>query len=141
MITLDTNVMSSVMNDTPDEAVVYWLDRQPRLSLWITSITVLEIRFGLAIMAAGRRRSRLNEAFEIAVNEKLDRRIISFDEVSAEAAAALMAIRQQRGRSGELRDALIAGIALAHRATLATRNTRHFNDLSIPIVNPWESDV
>ncbi len=92
-------------------------------------------------MAAGRRRSRLNEAFEIAVNEKLDRRIISFDEVSAEAAAALMAIRQQRGRSGELRDALIAGIALAHRATLATRNTRHFNDLSIPIVNPWESDV
>ncbi len=77
MIILDTNVMSSVMNDTPDEAVVYWLDGQPRLSLWITSITVLEIRFGLAIMAAGRRRSRLNEAFEIAVNEKLDRRIIA----------------------------------------------------------------
>jgi toxin FitB len=90
-------------------------------------------------MTTGRRRSRLNEAFERTVNEKLDRRIASFDDASARAAAALMAIRQQHGRTGELRDAMIAGIALAHRAMLATGNSRHFSDLSIPVVNPWES--
>ncbi len=139
MIILDTNVLSALMREKADPAVVRWLDRQPHLSIWTTSITVLEIRFGIAIMVTGRRRSRLSEAFERAINEKLDRRVAAFDAVSAQEAAALMAMRQQSGRSGELRDAMIAGIALAHRATLATRNTRHFSDLSTPVVSPWES--
>lgn len=126
------------MGEMPDRAVVTWLDQQPRPSIWTTSITVLEVRFGIAIMAAGKRRALLGEAFQRAIDETLDRRVVAFNADSAHAAATLMAMRQQKGRASELRDAMIAGIVLAHRATLATRNTRHFDDLSIPIVNPWE---
>jgi toxin FitB len=91
MIILDTNVLSALMRDVPDQNVVKWLNEQPRLSIWITSITVLEIRFGIAIMTTGRQRSRLNDAFERTVNDKLDRRVATFDEVSARASTTVMA--------------------------------------------------
>jgi toxin FitB len=138
MIILDTNVLSALMRDHPDEVVVKWLDQQPRLSIWTTSITILEIQFGIAIMSSGMRRRLLGEAFDRAITEKLERRIAAFDTDAAQAAAVLMSKRQQKGRSGDLLDAMIAGIALSHHATLATRNTLHFEDLTIPIVNPWE---
>jgi toxin FitB len=141
MIILDTNVLSALMRSVPDQAVESWLNQQPHLSIWITSITVVEIRFGLSTMTTGRRRSRLNEAFERMINETLDQRIAPFDEVSAQMSAALMATRQQHGRTRDLRDAMIAGIALAHRATLATGNSRHYIDLSIPVVNPWQPSL
>lgn len=138
MIILDTNVLSALMRQPADPAVVSWLDQQSRLSLWTTSITILEIRFGIAILPSGRRQALLIEAFEKAINEKLDRRVAVFDADCAYEASVLMAARQRKGRTVELRDAMIAGIALAHRATLATRNTRHFEDLSTPVVNPWQ---
>jgi toxin FitB len=138
MIILDTNVLSALMRDHPDEVVVKWLDQQPRLSIWTTSITILEIQFGIAIMSSGKRRRLLGEAFDRAIMEKLERRVAAFDTDAAQAAAVIMSKRQQKGRPGDLRDAMIAGIALSHHATLATRNTRHFEDLTIPIVNPWE---
>lgn len=75
--------------------------------------------------------------FEASINEDIEGRIAPFDEVAAEKTAALMAHRRRAGRSGELRDAMIAGIAIAHRATLATRNIRHFADLPTPVVDPW----
>ncbi len=59
MIVLDTNVLSALMRLSPEEKVIAWLDRQPRTSIWITSVTVLEVRFGLQIMAAGKRRAVL----------------------------------------------------------------------------------
>ena len=139
MVILDTNVLSALMRNPVDQAVVQWLDRQPRLSVWTISITILEIQFGIAIMPSGKRRRRLDEAFTKAIEEKLERRVADFDSEAAHEAAALMSMRQKKGRAGDLRDAMIAGIALARHATLATRNTRHFDDLSIPIQNPWEA--
>ena len=139
MIILDTNVLSALMRDPPEQVVVAWLDRQPRLSIWTTSITILEIHFGIAIMSSGKRRTLLSEAFAKTINEKLERRVVAFDTDAAHEAAALMSMRQQKGRADDLRDAMIAGVALAHHATLATRNIRHFDDLSVPVVNPWES--
>ncbi len=138
MIVVDTNVLSALMRRDPDPSVVSWLDGQPRTSVWTTSITILEARFGLQIMPAGRKRSALLELFERVLAEKIERRVASFDSLAATHAAELMAIRQKNGRPGELRDTMIAGIVLASRATLATRNTKHFEDLSIPLVNPWE---
>jgi len=138
MVILDTNVLSALMREPPDPAVVRWLDRQPRLSVWTTSITILEIRFGIAILPVGKRQALLSDAFEKALDEKLDRRVAVFDADSALEASVLMAIRQRKGRVVELRDAMIAGIALAQRATLATRNIRHFDDLPTPVVNPWQ---
>ena len=136
MIILDTNVLSALMRQASDTHVIAWLDRQPRTSIWTTSVTILEVRFGLQIMATGKRRSLLLQAFE-TVLDKMGHRIASFDAAAATQAADLMAARQRRGRPGDLRDAMIAGIVLASHATLATRNTSHFEDLSVPVVNPW----
>src|SRR5882672_5709573 len=136
MIVLDTNVLSALMRQTPDQRVIAWLDQQPRTSIWTTAITLLEVRFGLQIMPAGRRRSLLMESF-VAVLGKLDHRVASFDVAAAQQAGDLMALRQKKGRPVELRDTMIAGIVLAQHATLATRNTAHFEDIAVPIINPW----
>src|SRR5436309_2407780 len=125
MIVLDTDVLSAVMN--LDAPVAAWLDDQPRSSVWTTTITILEIRYGLLSMPSGRRRTQREAAFVRVINEKLERRILSFDEEAAEETAALMLARRRAGRPGDSRDTMIAGIALAQRATLATHNVRHFN--------------
>jgi predicted nucleic acid-binding protein len=138
MILLDTNVLSALMRQRPDTEVIRWLDRQPRTSVWTTSITVFEIRFGLQVMATGRRRALLMAAFDRLLNEMIEQRIAYFDSTAAEQAADLMAARQRKGRSGELRDTMIAGIALATHATLATRNVKHFEDIAASVVNPWD---
>jgi len=137
MIILDTNVLSALMNSVPDRHVIAWLDKQPQISLWTNSVTVLEIRYGLQILPAGKRRTALMEAFERVLTELLERRISPFDAAAAREASDLMATRHRLGRTVELRDTMIAGIALACRATLATRNTAHFDDLSIPVINPF----
>jgi predicted nucleic acid-binding protein len=139
MIILDTNVLSAVMLAEPDAIVASWLNRQAQSSVWTTSVTIFEIRFGLATMPAGRRRTDRHALFERLVEEKLERRVLAFDHAAAEEAALLMAARQLGGRVGELRDTMIAGIAQAQRATLATRNVRHFDDLTVPVVDPWQA--
>ena len=137
MIILDTNVLSALMRQTADKNVVAWLDNQPRTSIWTTSVTILEIQFGLQILPAGKRRSRLIEAFETVLVDEMGRRVAPFDTVAAQHAGELMASRHKKGRPVELRDTMIAGIVLACHATLATRNTPHFEDLSVPVINPW----
>ena len=138
MILLDTNVISALMRQTPEEEVVRWLDRQPRTSIWTTSITVFEIRFGLQVMVAGKRCSLLLSAFDRVVNELIEQRVASFDHAAAEYTADLMAARQKNGQTGELRDTMIAGITLATHARLATRNVRHFEEIASSLINPWE---
>jgi toxin FitB len=137
MILLDTNVLSGVMRPDSNAAVVSWLDRQPRISVWVTSITVMEIRFGIALLPPGRRRSHLERGYERTMAEKIADRVVPFDASAAEAAADLMAKRRQRGRPVELRDTMIAGIAISRHATLATRNIRDFADLAVSVVDPW----
>jgi toxin FitB len=137
MIILDTNVVSEFMLPGPNRDVIRWLDRQPRSSIWTTSVTVFEIRFGLQIMPAGNRQASLAAFFEEWLNEVVQGRITAYDEAAARAAAGLAAERQKRGRPGELRDTMIAGIVLANHATLATRNVKHFEDMAKSVVNPW----
>jgi predicted nucleic acid-binding protein len=139
MIILDTNVLSALMRQAPEAPVVAWLDRQPTESVWITSITLLEARLGLALLPKGRRQQTLEAAFARLLEEDLENRVLDFDSAAATEAASLAAERQKVGRSVDMRDTQIAGIALARRATLATRNVRHFRDLNVPIVDPWEA--
>jgi predicted nucleic acid-binding protein len=139
VIVLDTNVLSALMRTKPDADVVEWLDRQPADSIWVTSITVFEARFGLSLLTKGRRRSSLERAFNRVLIEDLASRVLNLDEMAASAAGELAAERQRAGRVVDLRDTLIAGIAQARRATIATRNTRHFEGLDVPVVNPWHS--
>jgi predicted nucleic acid-binding protein len=138
MIILDTNVVSQLMTE-PDAVVLAWLDRQPWTSLWTTAITVLEIRSGLAVMPVGRRQSNRKAAFDLLIKKNFESRVLPFDHAAAEETASLIGARKRAGRPGELRDAMIAGIALAQRATLATRNVRHFDDLAVPVVDPWSA--
>jgi predicted nucleic acid-binding protein len=137
MIILDTNVVSALMRSHTETGVRDWLDRQPSPSVWTTSVTVMEVRFGLAIMTLGRSRARLQRDFEHMLRQDLEDRIVPFDTAAAEQTAALMARRQQSGRTAELRDTMIAGIAIARHATVATRNIRHFDDLPVAVVDPW----
>ena len=139
MIVLDTNVLSALMRTNPEMVVVAWLDRQPADSVWLTSITVFEARFGLALLPKGRRRSGLERAFDRVLTDDLSNRILALDEMAATTAAQLAADRQRSGRPVDLRDTLIAGIAQSRRATIATRNARHFEGLDVPVVDPWHS--
>ena len=137
MIILDTNVLSALMRTRPDPAVVAWLDRQPPESIWITSITVFEAHLGLRLLSKGARQRALEATFARLVEEDLEGRVLDFDRAAAAAAASLAATRQKAGRPVDMRDTQIAGISLARHATLATRNVRHFADLTVPIVDPW----
>jgi toxin FitB len=136
MTILDTNVLSALMSRSPDDKVAAWLDRQSRTSIWTTSVTIFEIRFGLEIMLAGKKRAGLIEDLEKLLTS-INHRITPFDTEAAQHASTLMASRKMQGRPRELRDTMIAGIVLSRHATLATRNLSHFDDLSAPIVNPW----
>ena len=139
MIILDTNVLSALMNKAPEAAVIGWLDRQAAESIWITSITLFEARLGLALLPDGKRRTALASAFARLLEEDLENRVLDFDAAAANEAAELAAQRQKAGRPIDLRDTQIAGIALARRATLATRNTRHFADLKVEVIDPWRA--
>jgi predicted nucleic acid-binding protein len=140
VIILDTNVLSALMRTAPDAQVVNWLDGQPADSIWITSITVFEARYGLAILPRGRRRRALEEGFSRLLEEDLENRVLDFDAAAAASAGALAAVRRKAGRPVDLRDTQIAGIATARHATLATRNVRHFADLDVPVVDPWSGE-
>ena len=139
MIILDTNVLSALMRTAPEVQVVRWLDEQPAESIWITSITLFETRLGLALLPKGQRQRLLESAFDRLLEEDLENRVLDFDSAAAAEAANLAASRQRAGRSVDMRDTQIAGIALARRATLATRNVKHFQDLSVAVTDPWKS--
>ena len=129
MILLDTNVLSAVMQRAPDTTVVAWLDDMPAESVWTTSITVFEIRFGLELLATGRRRRTLEEAFAKALEEELEGRVVPFDLAAAQSAGRIAAKQRRTGRSVEIRDVQIAAIAASRNATLATRNISHFQGI------------
>jgi toxin FitB len=137
VIILDTNVLSELMQRRPDPTVVDWLDTQASEAVFITSITLFESCYGLAMLPDGRRKALLQQHMDAVIGEDLEHRVLMFDFQAAERAASLAAERKRLGQSVDMRDTFIAGIAVAHGATLATRNTRHFADLPVPVVNPW----
>jgi predicted nucleic acid-binding protein len=137
VIVLDTNVISALMRSEPDPLVAAWLDGLPPESIWTTSVTVFEVRLGLEILPAGQRRRQLEEAFARALEEDFEGRVLPFDQVAAQAAGRIAAERRRAGRTVEIRDIQIAGIVNVRKATLATRNTRHFEDCGLALVDPW----
>jgi toxin FitB len=113
------------------------LDEQSAESVWVTSTTVFESRLGLALLPKGKRRHALEDSFEHLLVDELQNRVLPFDAAAAVQAALIGAARQRAGRPVDMRDTQIAGIAIARRATLATRNLRHFDDMPTPVVSPW----
>lgn len=137
MIILDTNVVSALMTIPKDPTVLAWLDRQPAPSIWITVITLFEIRTGIALLPAGSRRDRLDASFDTLLTAVLEGRILDFDRSAALAASKIATRRRLEGLTIDLQHTQIAGIATARRGTIATRNMRHFRDLDVLVVDPW----
>ena len=138
MIILDTNVISAAMRTRQDPVIAQWLNDFPIESLWLTAITVFEIRLGIEVLAAGKKRRQLEQDFERALFDDFEGRVLALDEAAAQAAGVLDGQRRRDGRPIEMRDTLIAGIAIAQKAALATGNIRHFQDLDIRLFNPWD---
>jgi predicted nucleic acid-binding protein len=137
VILLDTNVLSALMHPEPDSSVLAWLNDQPGESVWTTAVTIFEIRLGLELLAVGRRRQSLETAFHTMLEEELEGRVVPFDPAAADHAGKIAAAQRRSGRVVEIRDVQIAGIAASRKATLATRNTKHFEGIGLRLVNPW----
>jgi toxin FitB len=137
VILVDTNVVSEPLKPRGDPRVVAWLDRQPAETLFISTISVSEILFGIAALAAGKRRNRLAEAFESAVLRLFARRVLSFDLEGARAYASLMSAAHAGGLSISVVDGQIAAIAKANGFSVATRDEAPFRAAGLAVVNPW----
>jgi predicted nucleic acid-binding protein len=124
VIVLDTNVLSALMLRVPDPRVVAWLDEVPAESVWTKSMTVFEVRFGLALLTPGRPRKQLEDSFTRALEEDLEHRILPLDQSAAETAAGLSARQRRAGRPVEIRDVLIAGIVTDRKFKPTTTGKR-----------------
>jgi toxin FitB len=127
---------SALMKRRYESAVEEWMDRQTE-ALWTTSISIMEIRTGIEVLATGRHRQRLEAAFARCLREDLEERVWDFDREAANEAGILSARRGLAGMPLDFRHIEIAGIVASRRATLATRNIRHFDKLGIDLVNSW----
>jgi predicted nucleic acid-binding protein len=139
MILLDTNVVSAVIQTRLVPAVVRWLNQQPADEIWLPSVVVFALRYGLALLPGGARRRRFGQGLETLLGELEQGRIAPLGGLAAQTAAQLAAQRKAKETSVDLRDTLIAEIAQACSATLATRNQRHFGDLAVAVINPFGS--
>ena len=138
MIILDTNVISEIMRPSPAPVVLEWLDAQPLLELATTTINVAEIRYGLARLTFGRRRTDLENKFNNFVARGFYNRIFEFDGVAADAYGDMVVERERTGRRPEGFDGLIAAIARSHALPVATRNKSDFERCGIEVLSPWE---
>jgi predicted nucleic acid-binding protein len=139
MILLDTNVVSEPLRPTPDPRVVQWLDAQPLETVFISVITVAELRYGVSLLPSGRRRNTLREQLETKVLPTFTGRVLAFDLPATQAYAELMAKAQATGFTIGMADGLIAAIALTHRMTVATRDATPFVAAGVTVINPWQS--
>lgn len=139
MIILDTNVVSELMLPNADTRVVAWLDAQSQTEIFTTAISVFEIKAGLIAMAEGRRKTRKVAAFYALTSTFLRGHVLPLDEQSAEVASQLSVQQYRSGQNVDLNDRYIAGIVLSRSARLATRNVKHFGEISDCLINPWEA--
>ncbi|ACU69566.1 PilT protein domain protein [Catenulispora acidiphila DSM 44928] len=135
MIIIDTNVFSELMRPAPDAAVAAWVEEFGR-DLFLTAVSVAELRHGILRMSGGRRRSDLMTDTDALLAE-FDQRVLPFDVAAAEYYAMVVASRFAGGRPISFPDAQIAAICQAHGALLATRNVKDFEYLGLTVIDPW----
>lgn len=139
MIILDTNVVSELSAPVPSPNVIAWIASQPATDLYITSVIEAEILAGSERMPQGRRRSQVAAANARVINEVLGGRVLPFDRNAARHYAQIRAHRERIGHPIGRMDCMIAAIAQAHQAAVATRDTGGFAHCGIPLINPWQN--
>ncbi|MGI8366345.1 type II toxin-antitoxin system VapC family toxin [Sphingomonas paucimobilis] len=136
MILLDTNVVSEAMKPEPDDAVRAWLDDQAAETLYLSSVTVAELMFGIGALPGGKRKDRLAEALE-GVMELFADRILPFDMGAARRYADLAVKARTAGKGFPTPDGYIAAIAAARDFVVATRDTSAFDAAGLEVIDPW----
>jgi predicted nucleic acid-binding protein len=139
MIVLDTNVISELWKVAPDPRVRAWMDAQMIETLYLSAVTVAELRLGLATMPAGKRRSIYQDRLERQVLPAFTGRVLPFDLDASRTYADLMAHAKAVGRAIGMADGYIAATAAARGLTVATRDTRPFEAAGLKLINPWEA--
>jgi len=137
MILIDTNIISEMMKSAPDPKVISWIDQQDIMQLYISTITIAELVYGINTLPAGNRRNYLEKAFNSVVREAFEYRIFTFDEVAAHQYGMIMSHRKNIGRPMSMADGQIAAIAHVHNCTIATRNINDFADSKLDLINPF----
>ncbi len=140
MIVLDTNIISEIMRPRPSVNVTDWLNAQVTHQLYITSITIAEVLYGLQILPEGKRRRKLEQGFETFIANAFDQRILVFDEQAGRKYAELMAYRKKTGRPMSLPGGQIASIARVHGFSVATRNIADFESCGLQLINPFVTE-
>jgi len=136
MIVLDTNVVSEAMKRHPDAKVLAWLDEQVAETLFLASVTMAELMFGVAALPSGKRRDRLARAVD-GLGELYEGRVLPFDMDAARRYAALAAAARRKGRGFPVPDGYIAAIAASRGFAVASRDTSAFEAAGLGVVNPW----
>ena len=137
MIVLDTNVVSEIGKLQPSPRVINWLYRWPGTDLYITSVTEAEIRYGISLMPASKRRALLQQFADEVIDRNFGGRNLAFDSEAAKRYAVVASRQKLSGMTVSVPDAQIAAIAATRGFMVATRNVRHFLHSGVRVVNPW----
>lgn len=140
MIILDTNVISEPQRKVPEHRVVRWLDEQPLETLFVSTVTVAELRFGVGSLPAGKRRDYLSENLENRIIPAFTGRVLPFDMAATAAYAELMIRARTAGLAIGVADGYIAAIAAANKMIIATRDVGPFEAAGLRVINPWEAE-
>jgi predicted nucleic acid-binding protein len=138
MIVLDTNVVSEAMKPQPDAGVRAWLNDQASETLYLTSVTLAELLYGIGALPEGKRRNMLAHAVD-GLLELFQERILPFDTNAARHYAELAIAARNSGRGFPVPDGYIAAIAVARGFIVASRDTAAFEAAGVTVINPWMS--
>jgi toxin FitB len=137
---LDTNVLSELLRDQPNTAVLNWIDQQQTQSLFVSAVTQAEMLLGARLLPAGKRRQALESHLDAMFGGDFAGRVLPFDSACARHFAEVVASRKKAGRPVSQLDAQIAAVARAHRLRLITQNVKYFEACGVLVSNPWLSD-
>ena len=139
MILLETHVISESLKFAGDARVLAWLDAQLIESLYVSTISLAELRFGIAALPAGKRKDTLHNSLQQRILPLFNGRILPFDEAASETYGVLRAHARAQGKAIATADGYIAATAIHHGLMVATRDTAPFEAAGVKVINPWES--
>jgi predicted nucleic acid-binding protein len=139
VILLDTNVVSEVMRVAPSPAVLAWLNEQDSTTLFVSTVTIAEIEYGLRVLPDGKRRVGLRDRFEQFLAQAFAGRVRDFDQDAARSYGEVMGARREMGRPMSVPDGQIAAVARSRGYAVATRNVADFEDCGLTLVNPFRA--
>jgi len=136
MIVLDSNVVSALMSPEGTRPLLPWMETIARYDIYTTTVTRAEVRYGIARLPPGKRRTRLEQAADDVFVEVADR-MLAFDSAAADRFGALVAERERAGHPISVPDAQIASIAFVHHAAVATPDSSGFANCGVPVIDPF----